>query len=292
VVGPGPELTAVLDASLILIFAYVDDVLRRVIAEAQREREEILGGALARRTETARLLLEDSPLDEATASRQLGYDLSRRHTGMVLWAEAPGVPQGGLESAAGILARAAGAGRPFTMAAGTSTLWVWMAGGADPAAAGLRAALLKTPAAIRAAVGPAVPGIGGFRRTHEAALAVHRILAGHPQGERLVTYAQLEVTALAARDERRAAQFVAATLGPLAADDAHAARLRETLRIFLEEADNAPRAAKRLHVHRNTVLQRVARASDLLQHDPGDRRLALHLALEVAHQLGPRVLTR
>ncbi|HWN63050.1 MAG TPA: hypothetical protein VNO25_20540, partial [Streptosporangiaceae bacterium] len=234
VVGPGPELTAVLDASLILIFAYVDDVLRRVIAEAQREREEILGGALARRTETARLLLEDSPIDEATASRQLGYDLSRRHTGMVLWAEAPGVPQGGLESAAGILARAAGAGRPFTMAAGTSTLWVWMAGGADPAAAGLRAALLTTPAAIRAAVGPAVPGIAGFRRTHEAALAVHRILAGHPQGERLVTYAQLEVTALAARDERRAAQFVAATLGPLAADDAHAARLRETLRIFLE----------------------------------------------------------
>jgi DNA-binding PucR family transcriptional regulator len=292
VVGPGPELTAVLDASLILIFAYVDDVLRRVIAEAQREREEILGGALARRTETARLLLEDSPIDEATASRQLGYDLSRRHTGMVLWAEAPGVPQGGLESAAGILARAAGAGRPFTMAAGTSTLWVWMAGGADPAAAGLRAALLTTPAAIRAAVGPAVPGIAGFRRTHEAALAVHRILAGHPQGERLVTYAQLEVTALAARDERRAAQFVAATLGPLAADDAHAARLRETLRIFLEEADNAPRAAKRLHVHRNTVLQRVARASDLLQHDPRDRRLALHLALEVAHQLGPRVLTR
>jgi DNA-binding PucR family transcriptional regulator len=178
------------------------------------------------------------------------------------------------------------------MAAGTSTLWVWMAGGADPAPAGLRAALLTTPAAIRAAVGPAVPGIGGFRRTHEAALAVHRLLAGHPQGERLVTYAQLEVTALAARDERRAAQFVAATLGPLAADDAHAARLRETLRIFLEEADNAPRAAERLHVHRNTVLQRVARASDLLQHDPGDRRLALHLALEVAHQLGPRVLTR
>jgi hypothetical protein len=129
VVGPGPELTVVLDASLTLIFAYVDDVLRRVIAEAQREREEILGGALARRTETARLLLEDSPIGEATASRQLGYDLSRRHTGMVLWAEAPGVPQGGLESAAGILARAAGAGRPLTMAAGTSTLWVWMGGG-------------------------------------------------------------------------------------------------------------------------------------------------------------------
>ena len=101
---------------------------------------------------------------------------------------------------------------------------------------------------------------------------------------------ELEVTALAARDERRAAEFVATTLGPLAADDPNAARLRETLRVFLDEAEHAPRAAARLHTHRNTVLQRVARATELLGHRPGDRRLALELALELAHRLGPRVM--
>jgi DNA-binding PucR family transcriptional regulator len=291
VVEPGPEFAAVLEASLGLLFRYVDDVLSRVLAEAQREREEILGGALARRTETARLILDGAPIDAQTAGRRLGYELSRRHTGIVLWTEGPSV-QGALESAAALLAGAAGTRRPLTLPAGTSTLWTWLGSEEEPAAADLRAALADAPSEIRAAVGPTDRGVRGFRRTHEAAVAVHRLLAGRPDGERFATYAELEVTALAAGDDGRAAEFVATTLGPLAANEPGAARLRETLRVFLDEAENAPRAAARLHTHRNTVLQRVARAGDLLGHRPGDRRLAVELALELAHRLGPRVLVR
>ncbi|MEA2170262.1 MAG: hypothetical protein QOF76_3562, partial [Solirubrobacteraceae bacterium] len=91
----------------------------------------------------------------------------------------------------------------------------------------------------------------------------------------------------AAHDERRAAEFVAATLGPLAADTPAATRQRETQRVFLDEAENAPRAAARLHTHRNTVLQRVARATELLGYRPGERRLAVELALELRRRLGP-----
>ena len=286
----GPELIAVLDTSLTLLFVYVDDVLSRVLVEAQREREEVLGGALARRTETVRLILDGAPIDSQTAGRRLGYELSRHHTAVVLWAEAPGVAEGALESAGAVLARAAKSRRPLTMPAGTSTLWAWLGSDTPPPAADLRAALAETAPNIRAAVGPTQRGIRGFRRTHEAALVVHRLLVGQPDGERFATYAELEVTALAARDEIRAAEFVATTLGPLAADDPNAARLRETLRVFLDEAEHAPRAAARLHTHRNTVLQRVARATELLGHRPGDRRLALELALELAHRLGPRVM--
>jgi DNA-binding PucR family transcriptional regulator len=64
------------------------------------------------------------------------------------------------------------------------------------------------------------------------------------------------------------------------------------LRVFLEEAENAPRAAARLHTHRNTILQRVSRATELLGHRPGERRLPVELALELAHHIGPRVLAR
>jgi DNA-binding PucR family transcriptional regulator len=142
------------------------------------------------------------------------------------------------------------------------------------------------------AVGPTQAGITGFRRSHAAALSIQRLLAGHPGGERLALHSELEVTALVAHDSERAAEFVTTTLGPLAADEPSAARLRETLRVFLDEAENAPRAAVRLHTHRNTVLQRVARATELLGHRPGECRLPLELALELAHQLGPRVLTR
>src|SRR5207247_7656580 len=79
-------------------------------------------------------------------------------------------------------------------------------------------------------------------------------------------------------------------LAPLAGRDAAAARLRETLRISLSEGESAPRAAKRLYTHRNTVLHRVARAEELLGHPIADRRLELALALELTHRLGERTL--
>ncbi|HSV38167.1 MAG TPA: helix-turn-helix domain-containing protein, partial [Nocardioidaceae bacterium] len=104
--------------------------------------------------------------------------------------------------------------------------------------------------------------------------------------ERVAAYRELEVTALAANDPQRAAEFVADTLGPLAREDAAAARLRETLRIYLEEAGNAPRTAARLYTHRNTILKRIARTTELLGYEPvGDRRLAVEVALELRRRL-------
>lgn len=292
VVPPGPQLVELLEAFSQHLFENVDHVIGRVIADAQREREEVLGGALARRTETVRLILDGAPIDSRRASERLGYELARRHTALVLWAQPPGEVQGALESAATSLARAAGARPPLTLPAGTSTLWAWLGTDSDPALDALRDALTRAQPNVRVAVGPTQPGITGFRRSHDAALTIQRLLSGHPSGARLALYRDLEVTALAAQNQDRAADFVATTLGPLAADTPSAARLRESLRVFLDEAENAPRAAVRLHTHRNTVLQRVARATELLGDHPGERRLALELALELAHHIGPRVLTR
>ncbi|GAA4490616.1 PucR family transcriptional regulator [Rhodococcus olei] len=292
VVTSVPLLVQLLEVSSQRMFEYVDHVIGAVIAAAQREREEVLGGALARRAETVRLILDGAPIDGRRAGDRLGYDLARRHTALVLWAQPPGGVQGALESAAAVLARAAGARPPLTLSVGTSTLWAWLGTDAGPELDALRGAIGQAGSNVRVAVGPTRPGIAGFRRSHEAALAIQSLLAGHPGGARLALYRDLEVTALAAHDHDRAAEFVAATLGPLAADTPGAGRLRETLRVFLDEAENAPRAAARLHTHRNTVLQRVARATELLGHHPGERRLAIELALELAHQIGPRVLTR
>lgn len=292
VLPPGPELLELLRVSSQLMFDYVDQLLAHVLAGVQREREEVLGGALARRAETVRLILEGAPIDRRQASQRLGYELGRRHTALVLWAEPPGDVHEPLESAAMVLARAAGGHRPLTLSAGSSALWAWISSDRDPALGALREAITQTPPNIRVAVGPTRPGISGFRGSHAAALAIQRLLAGHPGGERLASYHDLEVTALAAQDLQWAREFVAATLGALAADTPDAARLRETLRVFLDEAENAPRAATRLYAHRNTVLQRVARAAELLGHRPAERRLAVELALELAHRLGPRVLTK
>lgn len=288
VVGPGERLVPVLDESLQMMFGYIDQVLGRVIAEMQREREEVLGGALARRTETVRLILDGAAVDADAASLRLRYELGRRHTAIIVWAGSAAAPSGALESVALALAQAAGARQPLTLAAGANTMWGWIGTDADVSVSELRAAIAESDSDARVAVGPTQRGISGFRRSHEAALSVHRLIAGNPDSGRLASYQDLEVTALAAQDERRAIDFVSATLGALDEETPTATRLRETLRVFLEEAENAPRAAARLHAHRNTVLQRVARATELLGYRPAERRLALELALELRRRLRSR----
>jgi DNA-binding PucR family transcriptional regulator len=288
VAASGPDLSDVLNVSLDLLFTYVDGILGRVMAEVEREREHVLGGALARRTETIRLILDGAPLETAVASRRLGHDLARHHTALVLWTETPESRPGSLEPAALAVARAAGARRPLTLSAGTRTLWAWVGSDGPLAIVDLTDVLPDTDAGVRIAVGPTLPGMEGFRRSHDAALTIQRLLAGNPAGGRVATYDELEITALAAQDQQRAIDFVTATLGRLAEDTPSAGRLRETLRVFLEEAENAPRTAARLHTHRNTILHRVSRASELLGYRPGEKRLAVELALELRRRLGYR----
>src|SRR5207248_1159602 len=121
------DLSDVLNVSLDLLFTYVDGIVGRVIAEVQYEREQILGGALARRAETIRLILDGAPLETAVASRRLGHDLARHHTALVLWTETAEARPGSLEATALTVARAAGARQPLTLSAGTRNLWAWVA---------------------------------------------------------------------------------------------------------------------------------------------------------------------
>jgi DNA-binding PucR family transcriptional regulator len=95
---------------------------------------------------------------------------------------------------------------------------------------------------------------------------------------------------LLGRDVPAAADFVRRVLGDLAEDSPTAAGLRESVRIFLDEGSNAPRAAARMFTHRNTMLQRVDRASRLLGYRPEENRLSVAVALELAHHLGSQVL--
>ncbi|MGD0455137.1 MAG: helix-turn-helix domain-containing protein, partial [Solirubrobacteraceae bacterium] len=89
---------------------------------------------------------------------------------------------------------------------------------------------------------------------------------------------------LASTDEDSAREFTARALGELArADDA----LRETLRAYLQEGSNATRTALALGAHRNTVLNRLKRAQEILAEPLAGRAVELGLALELARWLGP-----
>ncbi|MFE7114568.1 PucR family transcriptional regulator [Streptomyces sp. NPDC057654] len=60
--------------------------------------------------------------------------------------------------------------------------------------------------------------------------------------------------------------------------------LAQTLRVYLDEACDAPRAAARLHIHRSTLYNRLHRAEELtgLSLSRGEDRLTAHLSLRIA----------
>jgi DNA-binding PucR family transcriptional regulator len=270
------------------IFEYIDVVTAKVIAAAQREREEILGGALARRIETVRLILDGAPVAVETANPRLGHDLDRQHTGLVLWSEPGADVHGFLESTALQLSRAVDARPPLTIAAGVSSLWAWIGTDTPPS----RELLAQTglPSGVRVAVGSTHEGLSGFRATHAEAIEVQALVTGQPGASQIALHEDHEVTLLLGRDVPAAADFVRRVLGYLAEDSPTAAGLRESVRIFLDEGSNAPRAAARMFTHRNTMLQRVDRASRLLGYRPEENRLSVAVALELAHHLGSQVL--
>ena len=283
------ELVAVLERSTASMNAYVDRVLDSLLTRIQQEREAMLEDEPTRRAETIRMILDAdadaAPALEARASARLGWELARPHTAFVVWSAAGEAGPTLLENTAAALSEAAGCERPIAMAAGGSTLWAWLSGGA-PDRERMREAMESADPRLLVALGPTREGIVGFRRSHAAALDVQRVVAdsGLPEHSRLIGWEEVEVVALAGRDTAAAKEFVAAVLGDLAGGDASTERLRETARVFLEEGSNAPRAAQRLHLHRNTVLYRVARAEELLSHPMAERRLAVMLALELARR--------
>jgi len=78
-------------------------------------------------------------------------------------------------------------------------------------------------------------------------------------------------------------KFYNETLGELANDNPNSAEFLTTLEAFFEEHGNLTRTAKRLHVHRNTLLYRMERIREIsgLELDNPDTRLAVHLALRI-----------
>lgn len=273
-------LHELLTASARSIFAYVDATVAEITALVMSEREEILGGRHAERLAVISLVLEGAPISVDTASTQLGHDLRRRQVAAVLW-HSPGQP-GSLEQAADALSRALG-GRPLTVVATASSLWLWCACKEVSAEVATRAT--QQYDGVRIALGTPGTGLEGFRRSHLHALATQRLLLRTSEAPRVAMFEDVQVVGLLTADEERAAEFVTRTLGGLATAD-HV--LRETLRTYLREGSSASKTARVLFTHRNTVLGRLSRAELLLPRPLEGQGLAVALALEVVHWLGVR----
>ncbi|MFG2250146.1 PucR family transcriptional regulator [Spirillospora sp. NPDC048823] len=281
-------------------FAYIDQVTEYVVTTYIREREQWLRYADAARAEQVRSLLEGgTEVDVRAAEAALGHPLHGTHLGLVAWVgEAdPGGEGGSLARVELVVRRVAerlaACGRPLVIPRDESSARAWLPLRSpvrlDPEAFG--DVLAGRGRGIRLAVGDPSPGVAGFRRTiREAERARTVAVAAGSTGRPVTLFGRIAPVALMAADLTGTREWVVGTLGPLAADDDQNARLRETLYVFLASRGSYLETAKRLTLHKNTVLYRVHKAEEVRGRPVGDDRLEVELALFACRWLGPSVL--
>jgi PucR C-terminal helix-turn-helix domain/GGDEF-like domain len=252
------------------LFAYVDAVCTHLVDDYEQERAQWIRGAAAARAELVGAI----------------YDVSLCHVALIVWADPPRAAQraGSLESEATALATALGGRQKLTVPIGERVVWAWTSGERltdDPTAAGHRMA-----EGVRAAIGSLREGLAGMAASHDEARVARRVAelrALRPGG--VVGYRAADLTALFTADPVEAVRFTETELGELLVDNDAAARLRATVRVYLEENLSPARTARRLGIHQNTVVYRIKRAEELLGHAIEQRRLRLEVALRLSEMI-------
>ena len=125
-VVPPPKVALVAEYGLSSMNTWVDTILTSISAQIEREHDELTGSALARRLETAKLIIDGSPIRENVAQDRLGYELSAWHVGIVLWSSSAEQGTGIREKTAHLLALATGRRPPLILSVTAATAWVWL----------------------------------------------------------------------------------------------------------------------------------------------------------------------
>jgi DNA-binding PucR family transcriptional regulator len=277
-----------------VVAGYVDQTSEEIVAAYTREREHWLRNRSAARAARVRDLLSGERVDVSAAEATLGYRLRQYHVGLVCWAgdataAADNITR--LEHAISrIAAKVAGSGDPVFVPRDESSAWAWLPLGIrdrfDAAAAGE-----DGEDDLHVAFGDAARGVAGFRLTHRQALAAQAVaLAAGSAPPRVVTFGEVAPVAMMLGSADLLRAWVLATLGGLAADDEHHARLRDTLLVFLQSGGSYKTTAEQLTLHKNTVQYRIRKAEESLGRPAAGNRHDIELALRASHWLGSSVL--
>lgn len=274
---------------------YIDRVIEALIDIYSDEHRQWNARSDAARVAGIRAVLATPSLDVGAAEATLGASLRNWHVAAVLW-DADG-------GSARLRALEAGltpvTGRPpLCVLAEADRLWVWWSATTCPRPDPARLAALCSGSSggpgVRIALGAPGAGLDGFRASHREALLALSMLELGDSGEPVLDYADVAPVALLAQSSDDLRTWVIRTLGDLARDDETMARLRATVRAYLQAGGSSTDAAAALHLHKNTVHYRLRRAEEALGHPVGSAegdRLAVEVALLACHHLGTRVLS-
>ncbi|WP_061006807.1 PucR family transcriptional regulator [Mycolicibacterium mucogenicum] len=270
------EQRELLELSARSITAFIDATIAGIHRQLRIERDDLIRGTHAERREIVALIIHGAAITEKHAENKLGYHLGQCHTAAVIWGDESDTDLADLDRAAEALTHTVGGPRPLSVLADAATRWVWVPGHTGPDLDRVCAAVDQLPG-VRITLGPTVAGIDGFRRSHLDAITTERIMARLGAGRRVASFADVELAALVTADPESAQRFIKHTLGDFATADPE---LQRTVLTFVHEQCNASRAATRLFTHRNTLLNRLTRANELLPQPLEHSSVKVAVALE------------
>ncbi|NEW52469.1 PucR family transcriptional regulator [Nocardia cyriacigeorgica] len=280
-----------------ITFGYIDWISQQVVATYQTERDHWLENRNSTRAVRVREVLDGGAVDVDAVTDAIRYPLRRTHLALVLWLPAGGDELSRLERFVRELAESLDAlGAGLFVAADRLTGWGWIplpSATAHDSAEQVRRFAAERAEAPWIALGTPQPGIDGFRDSHRQALQARTVaLAAGPAAARVTAAGDpgLTAAALLGRDLAQARSWVHTVLGPLAVDSDNDARLRETLRVFLQTGSSHKAAAEALNLHANSVKYRVDRAIERRGEPIAGDRLDVEMALLLCHWFGASVL--
>ncbi|MFJ4653163.1 PucR family transcriptional regulator [Nocardia sp. NPDC088792] len=294
---PAQDRVTAIERISAILFDYIDRITEQIVVIYDDERERWVENRNSLRTLRIReLLTTRKPVDADAASTAIRYPLRWHHVALVLWypaAEDDEIPR--LQQFVRELAQALGTEAPaLFVATEPACCWAWLPYRTDPAdpARRIRAFAAARSGSPGIAIGPAGPGIDGFRTSHRHAERAQGValVRGLPEPIVAASDAGLSTAALLGGDLAETRDWVREVLGNLASDTENDERLRETLRVFLRTGSSFKAAAGELDLHFNSVKYRVGRAIARRGRPITEDRLDVELALLVCHWYGRAVL--
>jgi DNA-binding PucR family transcriptional regulator len=277
-----------------IVAGYVDQTSEEIVAAYASEREHWLRNRSTARAARIRDLLSGERISVSATEATLGYRLRQYHVGLVCWADDTAAAVDNitrLERAVGHVAgKADCSGEPVFLPRDVSSAWAWLPLGIRDLFDAAQASTAEVDGDMHFAFGGVAKGTPGFRLTHRQALAAQAVaLAGSPP-PRAVAFREVAPVAMMLGSPDLLRAWVLVTLGGLAGDDEHHARLRETLLVFLQTGGSYKTTAEQLMLHKNTVQYRIRKAEESLGQPVSQNRDDIGLALRASHLLGSSVL--
>ncbi|MEK0097444.1 helix-turn-helix domain-containing protein [Streptomyces sp. A475] len=269
---------------------WMNDSVEALIETFYEERQQLLEGALLRRTRLVEDILRGSAADIDQASNELAHPLTHWQSAFIAWTANPDAADASdrVLHIAHRVARELNAPRPLTVVAGSRDWWFWVATPSRPDLgflADLEADLAKWQ--IHLSSGSPSPGLQGFRAGHAEAKAAQKVSLSAVTPRAVTEFADVELLCLVADRPEMTHRMVLREVGGLCGADRNLAQLRDTVLAYFSNSHNVEATAEQLFVHKNTVRYRLARAEKILGHPLTDRTAKVELALRYIALFGP-----